>query len=158
MDLATVIGIVLAWGAVIFSMWHASEGALGAYFKPPEMFLVFGGAIGAAMLSMPLHTVTGAVNYLKKWLFNKDAHIEHVIKEMVQYAETARRDGVLALEPWPAKRPMRFSAAGCSSRSTAPIRKSSNASSASKSKRCRNAISTASISSARSRSSAPASV
>jgi chemotaxis protein MotA len=98
MDLATLIGIVLAWGAVVFSMWHASEGALGAYVKPPELFLVFGGSLGAALLSMPLHNITGAVNYLKKWLFNKDQHIEHVIKEMVQYAETARRDGVLALE------------------------------------------------------------
>lgn len=98
MDLATVIGFVLAWGAVVFSMWHASEGALGAYFKPPELLLVFGGAIGAAMLSMPLHTITSAVGYLKKFIFNKEAHIEHLIKEMVQYAETARRDGVLALE------------------------------------------------------------
>jgi chemotaxis protein MotA len=98
MDLATLFGVLLAWGAVLFSMWHVTEGAMGAYFKPPELFLVFGGALGAAMLSMPLHTITGAFNYLKKWLFNKDAHIEHVIKEMVQYAETARRDGVLALE------------------------------------------------------------
>ena len=98
MDLATLIGIVLAWGAVLFSMWHASEGAMGAYFKPPELFLVFGGSIGAALLSMPLHNITGAVSYIKKWILNKDQHIEHVIKEMVQYAETARRDGVLALE------------------------------------------------------------
>jgi chemotaxis protein MotA len=98
MDLASVIGIVLAWGAVVFSMFHASEGHLEAYFKPPEMLLVFGGSIGAALLSMPLHNITNAVSYVKKWLFNKDAHIEHVIKEMVQYAETARRDGVLALE------------------------------------------------------------
>jgi chemotaxis protein MotA len=89
MDLATLIGIVLAWGAVMFSMWHASDGAMGAYFKPPELFLVFGGS---------LHNITGAANYIKKWLFNKDQHIEHVIKDMVQYAETARRDGVLALE------------------------------------------------------------
>jgi len=50
------------------------------------------------MLSMPLHNLTNAVGFLKKWLFNKEAHIEHLIKEMVQYAETARRDGVLALE------------------------------------------------------------
>src|SRR5581483_9752588 len=63
-----------------------------------EIFLVFGGSIGAAMLSMPLHTITGAVSYVKKFIFNKEAHIEHIIKEMVQYAETARRDGVLALE------------------------------------------------------------
>src|ERR1700722_2492413 len=98
MDLATLFGVLLAWGAVLFSMWHVTEGAMGAYFKPPELFLVFGGSLGAAMLSMPLHNITGALGYIKKWLFNKDAHIEHVIKEMVQYAETARRDGVLALE------------------------------------------------------------
>ena len=98
MDLASVIGVVLAWGAVVFSMFHASDGHLEAYFKPPEMLLVFGGSIGAALLSMPLHNITNAVSYVKKWLFNKETHIEHVIKEMVQYAETARRDGVLALE------------------------------------------------------------
>lgn len=98
MDLATLIGLLLAWGAVIFSMFHASEGALGAYFKPPELFLVLGGSLGAAMLSMPLHTITGVVAYAKKWAFNKDYHVQNLIREMVQYAETARRDGVLALE------------------------------------------------------------
>lgn len=98
MDLATIIGLLLAWGAVVYSMFHASHGALGAYFKPAEIFLVFGGSLGAALLSMPLHSITGAIGFLKKWLFNKDAHVEHLIKEMVQYAETARRDGVLALE------------------------------------------------------------
>jgi chemotaxis protein MotA len=98
MDLATLIGFLLAWAAVIYSMFHCTEGHLDAYFKPGEIFLVFGGSIGAALLSMPLHSVTGAVNYLKKWLFNSESHVEHIIKEMVQYAETARRDGVLALE------------------------------------------------------------
>jgi chemotaxis protein MotA len=98
MDLASVFGLLLAWGVVLFSMWHVSEGAMGAYFKPPELLLVFGGSLGAAMLSMPLHTVTGALNYLKKWLFAKHVHIQHTITELVQYAETARRDGVLALE------------------------------------------------------------
>jgi chemotaxis protein MotA len=98
MDLATLFGFLLAWGAVLFSMYHASEGAMGAYFKPAEIFLVLGGATGAAMMSMPLHIVTGCVSQLKKWLFNKHVHIDHLIKEMVEYAETARRDGVLALE------------------------------------------------------------
>jgi chemotaxis protein MotA len=98
MDLATIIGLVLAWGAVIFAMFEASHGALLAYIKPAEMFLVFGGSLGAALLSMPLHNITGALGFLKKWLFAKDTHIEHIIQQMVQYAETARRDGVLALE------------------------------------------------------------
>jgi chemotaxis protein MotA len=98
MDLATLIGFILVWGVVLFSMFHASEGAMGSYFKPPELLLVVGGSLGAAMLSMPLHAITGVVSYLKKWAMNKDSHIEHIITEMVQYAETARRDGVLALE------------------------------------------------------------
>ena len=98
MDLATLFGLLLAWGAVLFSMFHASEGAMGSYFKPNEIFLVLGGSVGAAMLSMPLHNITGVVSFLKKWILNKDSHVDHLIKEMVQYAETARRDGVLALE------------------------------------------------------------
>jgi chemotaxis protein MotA len=98
MDLATILGLLLAWGAVIYSMFEASGGALSAYTKPLEAFLVFGGSLGAAMLSMPLHSVTGAFSYLKQWMFHKETHVSHLIHEMVQYAETARRDGVLALE------------------------------------------------------------
>jgi chemotaxis protein MotA len=98
MDLATVIGFVLAWGMVGYGMFHASQGALGAYIKPGEMMLVFGGCFGAAMLSMPMHSIKSAFSSLKKYIFNKEQHVEHLIREMVQYAETARRDGVLALE------------------------------------------------------------
>ena len=72
MDLATLIGCILAWGAVLFSMYDMTEGHMGAYFKPPELFLVFGGALGAAMLSMPLHNITGIVNYIKS---GKATHI-----------------------------------------------------------------------------------
>ena len=39
--------------------------------------LVFGGAIGAAMLSMPMHFVTNAVHYLKKWMFAKHPCAAH---------------------------------------------------------------------------------
>ena len=51
------------------------------------------------MLSMP-HALDHRLRRVPQEIgcFNKEAHIEHIIKEMVQYAETARRDGVLALE------------------------------------------------------------
>ena len=98
MDLATLIGYLLAWGCLVYGMWHATEGEIKAYVVPAEMFLVVGCALGATMASMPLHSVIGAAGCLKKMLFSKGAHLEHLIKEMVNYAETARRDGVLALE------------------------------------------------------------
>jgi chemotaxis protein MotA len=98
MDLATLIGYILAWGALVYSAHHASHGALGAYVKPGEILLVGGCALGATLASMPLHSVIAALGSFKKMLLSKETHVEHLIKEMVQYAETARRDGVLALE------------------------------------------------------------
>lgn len=98
MDLATIIGYVLAWAALIWGAYHTSHGALGSYLKPAEAVLVGGCALGAAIMSMPLHAVISALSSAKKAFFSKETHAEHLIKEMVSYAETARRDGVLALE------------------------------------------------------------
>src|SRR5690606_30068573 len=98
MDLTTIFGYLLAWGAIFYGAHHASHGAIGAYIKPGEILLVGGCALGATLASMPLHSVLSALKSTKKMLFAKDAHVEHLITEMVQYAETARRDGVLALE------------------------------------------------------------
>src|SRR4051794_6614509 len=98
MDLATIIGFVLAWGSVIYGMYHATHGHLSAYVNPAELLLVMGCAVGASMAGMPLHSVMGALGSTKKLLFAKETHTEHTIKEMVSFAETARRDGVLALE------------------------------------------------------------
>ena len=98
MDIGTIIGYVIAWGAMIYGAHHASGGNLGPYIKPGEIILVGGCALGASIASMPLHSVISGLKAFNKLLFAKDAHVEHLIKELVQYAETARRDGVLALE------------------------------------------------------------
>ena len=98
MDLGTIIGYVLAWGSLAYGIFHASHGAVAGYINPAEMLVVGGCALGAAMGSMPLHSVLAAFGSLKKMIFSKETHVEHLIKEMVSYAETARRDGVLALE------------------------------------------------------------
>src|SRR5689334_12033351 len=80
MDLATLIGYLLAWGALGFGIFHASHGAFGAYISPFEMITVGGCAFGAAMASMPLHAVINAMGSVKKLILGGDAHIEHLIK------------------------------------------------------------------------------
>lgn len=97
MDIATLIGFVLSWGALLYGMYHAAH-SLGPYFVPAEILLVGGTAVGCTVWSMPLHSVMAALKAVKKVFLNKAVHIDHLIKEMVGYAETARRDGVLALE------------------------------------------------------------
>lgn len=98
LDIATIIGYLLAWAMLLYGMHHSTHGNLGAFFVPAEIMLVGGCALGATMASMPLHSIMGALLCTKKMLFGGGAHVEHLIKEMVTYAETARRDGVLALE------------------------------------------------------------
>src|SRR6185503_19328262 len=75
MDLSTIIGYVLAWGALLYGAHHASHGALGAYFKPGEILLVGGCALGAALASMPLHSVISALKSAKKLLVSQTTHI-----------------------------------------------------------------------------------
>ncbi len=70
MDLATVFGYLLAWGALGYGAWHASHGAIGAYIKPGEILLVGGCALGATMASMPLHSVICAMKSFKKMFFS----------------------------------------------------------------------------------------
>jgi chemotaxis protein MotA len=97
-DIATVIGLVVAWGSIVYSINHMTHGNFAPYIAPGEIILVGGCALGATFCSMPLHSIKGAIAAGKKYLFNKPHHIDHVIKELVGYAEVARRDGVLALE------------------------------------------------------------
>ena len=98
MDIATIIGFVMAWGALAYSINHLTHGNFSPYIKLGEIILVGGCALGATLMSMPLHAVKGALIAGKKYVLNKPIHVDHVIKELVEYAEVARRDGVLALE------------------------------------------------------------
>lgn len=98
MDFATIIGLLVAWGSLLYSMNHMTHGEIGSYMKIGEVILVGGTALGAAFMSMPLHSIIGALKSAKKYVLNKHAHTQHIIKDLVQYAEVARRDGVLALE------------------------------------------------------------
>jgi chemotaxis protein MotA len=98
MDFATIIGFVVAFGSLAYSINHMTHGNFAPYIKPGEIILVGGCALGAVFMSMPLHAVMGAFAAAKKYLFNKHEHVDHLIKELVNYAEIARRDGVLALE------------------------------------------------------------
>jgi len=98
MDIATIIGAIMAAGALLYSINHLTHGDFSAYVKPGEIILVGGCAIGATFMSMPLHSIMGALSAAKKYILNKHEHVEHLIKELVNYAEIARRDGVLALE------------------------------------------------------------
>lgn len=92
-----VIGIVVA--IVLILAGNVIEGGhLGALVNVPAVLIVCGGTLGAVMVQFPLSTIKGAVGAVLKTL-KKPADDPHkILEELVDYANRARRDGILALE------------------------------------------------------------
>src|SRR5690348_4822891 len=97
MDIATIIGLVLGLGAVFGGA--ALEGLhMGALIQPTAAIIVLGGTAAATIVSFPLSTLLAAVKDLKKVFLPSKDDPEGVIKNIINYAAKARRNGLISLE------------------------------------------------------------
>ncbi len=94
MDIGSLVGIVIGFGLVLW--------ALGANFMafvdPPSIAIVVGGTIGATLLHYPLSEVVRVMAVVKNVFLHKEDSPAEIIKILVKFAETARREGILSLE------------------------------------------------------------
>jgi len=97
MDPGTLAGIGLALAAVFGSM-IMEGGNPAALIEPSAMILVLGGTFGAAMAGFLLKDTTGLVGVIKHALMGKTHTSDEAITTMVEFAQKARREGLLALE------------------------------------------------------------
>jgi chemotaxis protein MotA len=97
MDIASVVGLLLAVGLIIGSILTGTA-PFSAYMDVPSVLVVIGGATGAGLLCFPLKNIIGLPMVMKKVFLNKSENISALIEQLVSLAETARRDGLLALE------------------------------------------------------------
>lgn len=97
MDIATILGMIIAFTLILGSI-VIGGGSFQAFFDLPSVFVVIGGSIAAALISFPLKNFFGVFKVSLKSVFYKLESIPKLIEELVSLAETARRDGLLALE------------------------------------------------------------
>ena len=97
MDLATVIGIALAFGLVISGIMSGSS--LMIFVDVPSMLIVGGGTIGATLVNYPLSHMFGVLRVFKQAFLTKSQSPAQIITQFMEYANRARREGILALEP-----------------------------------------------------------
>ena len=98
MDPATLIGIVLAIGALLFMMIMEGSSPM-AIVLLPAMVLVFGGTFGAAIAGSSMADVKKIGGWFKQALLPaKVPPITDRIQTLVTLAEKARKEGLLALE------------------------------------------------------------
>ena len=94
MDIATIVGFI---AAVTYLMVGIGSN-LSSMIDTPSMIIVGGGTIAASMIANPLAEVVNLVGVYKKAIFTNVPVPTELIERIVGFAETARREGILALE------------------------------------------------------------
>ncbi|MCA9669732.1 MAG: MotA/TolQ/ExbB proton channel family protein [Myxococcales bacterium] len=94
MDLATIVGLVAAFGLILISIGKG----FSAFIDGPSAMIVFGGTFGAALVHYRFKQIFGAISIAKKAFTYKALDATSLIKQLVEYASQARREGILALE------------------------------------------------------------
>ena len=98
MDLATVIGLALAFGGIIGG--NILEGGNpAALFNIPGILIVMVGTFGAVMISQPLGVIIGLPKFVLKAVLGGKGHDSAATVQLfVTMADKARKEGLLALE------------------------------------------------------------
>ncbi len=96
-DISTIAGIVICSACVMLAILLVG-GSVGAYIDVPSMLIVIGGGMAATLTSYPLPVFMNLPKVVLKTIFNSPPDIPKIITQLVELAEVARRDGILALE------------------------------------------------------------
>lgn len=106
-DGLSLAGIAIALGAVMFGQ-HLEGGQLATLLNGPAILIVVGGSIGATMLQSPWPVFLRALAMLG-WVFRPPTvRLDATLEDIVGWARTARREGLLGLENVVEKVPDRY--------------------------------------------------
>jgi chemotaxis protein MotA len=97
-DITTFVGLFLGIGLICLSIFVADGDSMHVFINGPSFMVVLGGSLAAVMVSFPLKRLLGTFSVIKKVFVNRQDNIPQLIRQIVSFSETARRDGLLALE------------------------------------------------------------
>ena len=96
MDLATVIGIVIGLGFMIYGI--QLNGQVGNFWDTASFIIVLGGTVAGTLVAYPLKRVQQSLAVVRKAFSTHALSPGDVIARIIELANTARREGLLALE------------------------------------------------------------
>lgn len=97
MDTGSVMGVLLALAGIVAGLL-LEGGHVGQVLQPTAAMIVFGGTAGAVMLQFPMKTVLAASRRLFRVFFYRSGTGEDVVKQLVEFANKARRNGIVSLD------------------------------------------------------------
>ncbi len=97
MDILTLIGVIVAFGAILVGQ-QLEGGHLATLINGPAFLIVFGGTLGAVMVQTPLHIFLRAMK-MAVWVFKPPKlPMQEGLDKIVNWATISRREGLLGLE------------------------------------------------------------
>ncbi|KXZ39774.1 chemotaxis protein MotA [Alkalithermobacter thermoalcaliphilus JW-YL-7 = DSM 7308] len=96
MDLGTLIGI--ASGFILIAIGILSNGSILTFLDPASMMIVMGGTIAATFVAYPLPKVLESGKIVKKAFQTRKGQSSDIIQSIIDLANKARKEGLLALE------------------------------------------------------------
>jgi chemotaxis protein MotA len=96
MDLATLLGMVGAMGIVLAAI--LTGGSALVFVNVPSILIVLGGTVMVVMIKFSMGQFFGAFKVALTAFINKAADPEELIEKIVELANVARKEGMLALE------------------------------------------------------------
>lgn len=100
MDIAAILGIAVGFGSIILG-YLLEHGVLSALFLLSPAIIVFGGTLGAVILSFDMKDLKQVGGTLKSVFLNKSASDpDNLIETFVELSGIARKNGLLALETY----------------------------------------------------------
>jgi chemotaxis protein MotA len=96
-DLATLAGLVVALGGIIGGLL-LEGGHIAQILQGTAAMIVFGGTLGAVMVTTPFNILKGAAKRMLAVFFERAQSPEDAIEEIIGYATKARKNGIVSLE------------------------------------------------------------
>lgn len=99
MDIATIVGLVFGAGILIAAI--VLGGSPLMFFNIPSVLIVFGGAFATVFIRFSMGEVINSIKVTMNAFFVKLSVPQDVIKEIVNLANIARKNGLIVLEQQP---------------------------------------------------------
>jgi chemotaxis protein MotA len=96
MDLATVAGVFGAFGVIAGAI--VMGGSAGMFFNVPSLIVVIGGTLAVTLGQISIGQFIGSFKVGLGAFFHKSSEPTEIIDEAIDLANTARKEGILALE------------------------------------------------------------
>ncbi len=97
MDLASIVGLFFGFFMLLLAFYEEG-GNLGSLVQVTAAMIVFGGTIGAVIVSFPLSDIKKIPKLLKLVFLEKSYKEEALVTDIVGFAEKVRREGILTME------------------------------------------------------------